>query len=34
MILLREVLKNHISHYTTPRETVFCDSDVVAGNHI
>jgi len=27
-------IKNHIYHYTTPCETVICDSDGMTGNHI
>jgi hypothetical protein len=27
-------IKNNIYHYTTPRETVICDSDGVTGSHI
>jgi hypothetical protein len=34
MTLLKQVLKNHIYHYTTPRKMVISDSDGVTGDHI
>jgi hypothetical protein len=27
-------IKNHLYHYATPRETVICDGDGVAGDYI